>query len=344
MKKKILLLGYGKIGKYVYDCLTNYDIDIVDNSFDRDGSFGFGSNRHYYKADFSNLQIDLSPYDVIIGCVPAKFGYKMAEKAISCGKNYVDLSFCEEDIMQLNGLAIKNNCILIPDTGLAPGLTNLFVGNILKEKTKLNHCCIFVGGVAKSPFSPYGYAVTWSLEDLRQEFLRPAKHIVGGKICTGNPFDNTTVLKIKDVSMEAFLTDGLRTLLSEKDNVGFMAEYTLRWPGHISEAKRMIGDGTFIEELLYKCSNTEDTVVFHISADDIKYTSIIDACYDNNDDLITAMAQTTGLACCSFVRLVLEGYIQGYGVITPEQIGRDQKCFDFIINEFKRHGIWFDRT
>ena len=65
---------------------------------------------------------------------------------------------------------------------MKPGLTTLWVGRLLHlNNNKLDRVEMAVGGVSASPFNPYGYAVTWSLDDLQEEYIRPARFICGGK-------------------------------------------------------------------------------------------------------------------------------------------------------------------
>ena len=53
--------------------------------------------------------------------------------------------------------------------------------------------------------------------------------------------------------MEAFLSDGLRTLVETLPQVPRMEEKTLRWPGHVAAVRPLVERGTFLDEFRARC-------------------------------------------------------------------------------------------
>jgi len=342
-KKYILVLGNGQMGEYVADCL-GYDnlVDIVDKEV-RDCEI---KNRKYINGDFSKLdEIDFTFYDLIVSCVPAKFGFSVLKKCAQEGKNCVDLSFCKEDVFQLDELAKKNNCCIIPDAGLAPGLTNLFVGRELYKKKKLDNVEIYVGGVSQSPFEKYGYKITWSVEDLLEEYLRPARAIILNKIESFNPFATIINVDINGIKMESFLADGCRTLLRLKDRIRFLSERTLRWTGHMCQVGRLIDNNNFVEEIKKNCINGDDTVVFQIRFEEqwipIKDITMIYQNYSGCDSN-SAMRITTAGTCQFVSEMVLNDIFNEPGIHPLEHIGQNPIAFQFLIDKLKETGVYFE--
>jgi saccharopine dehydrogenase-like NADP-dependent oxidoreductase len=339
MKKKILIFGGGQIGEEVArDLAWDYDVSIVDKKY---RVTHIEKKIRYIAADYR--EADILAYDLIINCLPAAIGYEAASFAMRNRVDCVDVSFMKEDPFGLDGIAKWNNCILVPDAGLAPGLSNLFVGRQLGKYGKLRMADIFVGGISKSPFEPYGFKATWSVEDLMQEYIRPARYVSDHKIVTADPFKSVTCWRVNGVTLESFMADGLRTLLRKKDKIGSMFEQTLRWPGHMKAVKKLIDNGTFVKEIKEKCIFGEDTVVFQVRTqrtinDPFEWVTMI----DQGTNWLSAMSQCTGYTTAVVARLVIEGVYNRSGVRPLEEIGKNPIAFQFILDNLAERGIIFD--
>jgi len=345
--KKILILGNGAMGRVVYHKLSlNYDTYAADIRH----SGGWG--KFLYKLDFSSVAAiseliqKLNP-DIVVGCAPAKFGRNCMEAIVNCDVDYVDISFGDFDPFEFQW---KTKNLIIPDAGLAPGLTNLFVGRELFLRD-LSHIYIYmaVGGVSKSPFAPYGYAVSWSVEDMMSEFYRPARYVLDGNIYEELPleeFDKNFAEDLDEINidghtvmMESFISDGLRTLLRYKDKVFGMSERTLRWPGHIKSIKKLLEEGTFVETIKENCWKQDDTVVFNIKFMNDKEDKIITMVDHIFGD--TAMARTTAYTCAAVTDMILKGIYSEPGIHPLEDVGQNEEAFKFIIDSLRGSGIIF---
>jgi lysine 6-dehydrogenase len=70
----------------------------------------------------------------------------------------------------LSDKASKAGVTIIPDCGLAPGISNILVGHAAEKLDKVKTVHIMVGGFPEKPLKPLGYAITWSPESLIDEY------------------------------------------------------------------------------------------------------------------------------------------------------------------------------
>lgn len=313
---------------------------------DRHYVTGLSSDINFRKWDITNPadEFDFVNFDLVVGCLPSHLGFKALQYAISREANYVDLSFCAEDVSDLQAYAEENHVTCLVDCGLAPGLTNLVVGYMLsRENFKEVH--IKVGGFAQDAKRPMkGYSVTWSPEDLYEEYTRPARMISDGSVVTRPALSEVEPVNMGTGLLEAFNSDGLRTLLSYKDRVNHMTEKTLRWRGHaeiVEGMLRVLDKEEWVKWVKEKCTIAEDIVVFQIEfLDDIcsRYVTMI----DRDDGKTSAMSRTTAFACSAFAQVMLEGKVKNHGIITPEKLGEDREIFCSILSKLSAKGIDFD--
>jgi saccharopine dehydrogenase-like NADP-dependent oxidoreductase len=54
---------------------------------------------------------------------------------------------------------------------------------------------------------------------------------------------------------------------------------------------------------------------------------------------ISSMARTTGYTCTAAVNLIAKKMFTEKGVFPPELVGKDKKCFDFVMNYLKQRNV-----
>ena len=155
-------------------------------------------------------------------------------------------------------------------------------------------------------------------------------------------------------TLEAFYTDGVRTLHHTVKDVRNMWEKTLRYPGHAEKIKLLRDLGLFeepVRELTIKLLESKlsfpeikDLVLMNVKVkgrkedSNILYTySLLDH-YDRKEN-ITAMARTTAYTASILIKLLAKKAIQEKGVVPPEKLGMNDKLFDLIIGELRTKGI-----
>ncbi|MEK7704243.1 MAG: saccharopine dehydrogenase C-terminal domain-containing protein [Myxococcota bacterium] len=328
--KRIVVLGGGRQGRVVASELApDYDVTVADV---RAMTFKGVTCREVDLADAVAVEKLVGEFDLAVGALPAELGYAAARACVAARKSFVDVAFYPEDAATLHKDAKSAGVAIMPDCGLAPGISNLLVGRALAVR-KPRELHIQVGGVAADRTRPFGYVVTWSLDDLVDEFRRPARIRRGGKVVTLPAMSELEPIDIPGVgTLEAFLTDGLRTLLD--CDVPEMTEKTMRWPGHIAAIKPLLANGTLRQRLETECREGDDLVAFRVQVDKEIVTMV-----ERPQGGLSAMARTTALTCAAFARLAAEGGVRERGVVPPERIGRDAEAYRFVLDAMAKHGI-----
>jgi saccharopine dehydrogenase-like NADP-dependent oxidoreductase len=226
----------------------------------------------------------------------------------------------------------------MPDCGLSPGLSNLVIGRIGGRPRDVE---IRVGGIAAD--RRQDYVITWSVDDLIEEFVRPARIVRGGRRVTVEACSGVELVKVPGAGeLEAFYTDGLRTLL-DTCPARDMAEKTMRWPGHIARMVALREMGLFeprrralaadVLRACYTADPPKDLVVLDVQVDKRRATMV-----SRWRDGLTAMARTTALTCAVTARLVADGW-KGAGVLPLERVGTDAKAYEFMRRELAKRGV-----
>ena len=353
------------IGSFIAEELCNdFEVMVVDNN--KSTLNQIEKRNHRISAinfDVKNGIIEdiIANYDLAVNCLPGFMGFEMLKKIIQCKVSCVDISFMPENCLELSEFALENNCLVIPDAGVAPGLSNLIIGNIVANN-KIEEIQTMVGGLPKRKNPPWNYKAPFSPIDVIEEYTRPARIRINGKTEVREALSKKQRLEVEGIGeLEAFLTDGLRTLLDSKGSlseVPNLMEFTIRYPGHCDLIRKMISDGKFSNvnvkgkkitrkeetsgELFesWKLEEGEEEFTFMLilavpsEGNEISYTI-----YDEFTEGATSMARTTGLTACAFSRLVLENKIKEKGVICPETLGMNNIFYDYVLNYLRDRGI-----
>ncbi len=359
---KIAVLGAGMVGSAIaLDLAGEHDITCFDLSktslesiHSKDPSIHIAAtdlSDHRLYADF------LLPFDMVVTAVPGFMGFKTLEAVINAGKNVVDISFFPEDALSLNELAKKKNVTVITDCGVAPGMSNIILGRY-NELMRIDSFACYVGGLPVERKPPFQYKAPFSPVDVIQEYIRPARMVVNGEVVTKEALSDPEILEFDEIGpLEAFNTDGLRSLVETMKHIPNMKEKTMRYPGHIDIILAMQQAGFFdstplrinetdispleftsrllVDQWKLEPGEKEFTVMKVIITGEGKTIE-----YDLLDhyDPVTqtsSMSRTTGYTCTAVVNLVSKGLFREKGVFPPEFVGRDKECFDFILHYLK---------
>ncbi len=294
--------------------------------------------------------------DVVLLALPGSIGFEGLRGLVNAGYNVVDVSFFREDPEELREVARRNDITVIVDAGVAPGLSNLLVARA-RRVFNARRARVYVGGISRRPLPPLGIVPTWSVEDLIDEYLRPARMIVNGRVVAVNPLDAPVErIDVHGVgTLEYFPTDGLRSLLYTMSDMEELVEYTLRWPGHMDFIRKlgMLGflserhinvDGCPVipkdclaKTIEHNLPRADDLVVLLVAAegDDgaVLYQSVVHPRME-----WSAMSIATSTFQVATAILVAEGRI-GKGLIYPEQLGLNEQNTRFIIKFLEREGV-----
>ena len=346
---KILVLGGGAQGRVIArdlaHSLRDAQITVADLT---QATLPALDNLAWVEADLSEpatIARLLHDYDLGVGALPSRLGHGAMKAAIEAKRNLVDVSFAAEDALALDGPARAAGITIAPDCGLAPGLSHLLVGHLVARGGTPDEVMIMVGGVAEDPTRPYGYVVSWSLDDLLEEYTRPARIIRGGERAEVPAFSALERVRIDGVGeMEAFYSDGLRTLLDTLPGVREMGEKTLRWPGHAEAVMQLLKSGNLLDELRRRCiaSPPRDLVALSVRVSRggaSQEVTMVDH-FDPKSGL-TAMSRTTAFTASVVAQLAARSGFKDKGVQPLERIGSDERAYGFIIAEMESRGVRF---
>ncbi len=325
------------------------------------------------RADLSRrdqLEAVVDGADIAVGAVPGPLGFATLEAVIGAGVNVVDISFFEEDPFALDELARERGVIAVVDAGVAPGFDNMILGYQATVFEQVDRFACYVGGLPTARHWPFEYRAVFSPIDVIAEYCRPARLVEGGRVVTREALSERELLDVPGVgTLEAFNTDGLRTLL-RTTRVPFMKEKTLRFPGH-AEIMRILRATGFFDEtpvevggvrvrpvdvtsrLLFPAwqlgPGEEDMTVMRVEVEGIlqgrrrlRRFDLIDR-YDRVTGT-TSMARTTGYTCTGLVRAVADGLYTEPGIVPPERVGGAPGCFASVVRHLEERGVHFTET
>jgi saccharopine dehydrogenase-like NADP-dependent oxidoreductase len=369
---KAVQIGAGLVGQLITaDLMQDFEMTVVDLDEKAlkaiEGKYPGVKTAVASATDAAALGPVLADADIVTAGVPGKFGYEMMKTVIGLGKNLVDISFMAEDFEQLDGFAKEKGVTVIPDMGVAPGMSNFLMGRGAALLDEVEDAHIYVGGIPTKPVPPFNYQVTWSPKDCIEEFTRPVTVVRDGK---KEVLEATSGLHLRDFpgvgTLEAFYTDGLRSLAKniKAKNLG---EMTLRWPGHVEQMRLLRTMGLFEKEP--KILGGKEVVPLDVAADmlfplwkmepekgdrDLTVMEIDVHGFKESDEVTwswylldyfdektwnTSMSRCTGCSCSIFARAVAKGLVKEKGVLPAEKLAASDELYDFVISEQKKRRI-----
>ena len=354
--KKIFQVGAGLVGKTMaLDLSKNYELHLGDTNLDLLNEIkNQDQSIHIQKIDIQdkeNFCAWIADADIVLLAVPGFLGFEALRLIIECGKNVVDISFSPENVLSLNDLAIENDVCAVVDAGVAPGIPNFLLG-YWNEKIKVNSFDYMVGGLPKNPSPPYNYKAPFSPIDVIEEYTRPARMRINSQVVTKPALSDLEIFNFSEVGqLEAFNTDGLRSLLTTMTHIPNMKEKTLRYPGHAKLIQTMIDDGLFnnknfdstINRLFKDWKLKEDEPEFTILDINIFSDSknIHYHLYDETNDISksSSMARTTGFTATATINMLLNNLWRKKGVFPPELVGKNEQCIDFLLSYLSSRNV-----
>jgi len=367
---KIAVFGAGMIGRTMaLDLASSFDVTSFDlnekNLQMLKEKNSVIKTRQANLKDYGKYSEWLAGFDIVVTAVPGFMGYETLKSVISCKKNVADISFFPEDVLQLDRLAKENGVTVITDVGVAPGMSNLILGHYNDEMSVTSFEC-YVGGLPKVRKKPFEYKAPFSPVDVIEEYTRPARLKENGQVVTKPALSEREYMDFDEVgTLEAFNTDGLRTLLFTMPDIPNMKEKTLRYPVHVEFIIALKQAGFFDEEEIeingtrisplkfsskilfedWKLGEEEEEltvmkVIIHGEKKGMQKKiefNLLDH-YDSKTKT-SSMSRTTGYTCTAAVHLIAEKLFTERGVYPPELIGSDKKCFDFVINYLSQRGV-----
>ena len=370
----IIVLGAGMVGSAMAkDLSNNHNVLLTDlNASVLENVKNSFSSIETLQLDVTNdneLSNAVKDKDLVLSAVPGFLGYKTLEKIIRLKKDVVDISFFPENALDLTELAVENNVTAIVDCGVAPGMDNVILG-YYNETHKLESFECLVGGLPKEKKWPFCYKAPFSPIDVIEEYTRPARYVENGNLIVRPPLTDCEFIEFEKVgTLEAFNSDGLRSIIYTMPHIKDMKEKTLRYPGHV-EYVRVLKDSGFFSDEVSKDFNIspldftskilfkewkldpmeEEFTIMRVTLvgtdksgkkEQIIYDLYDEFCKETN---VSSMARTTGYTATAAVNLFLDGLFNEKGVFPPELVGKVSGCYDYFMNYLKERNINYKRT
>ena len=363
---KIAVLGAGMVGRAIAldlandHTVTSFDINVqnLEEVKKRNSSIQIAAADLFQFAEYENW---FSPFDIVVTAVPGFMGYKTLEAVINAGKNVVDISFFSEDALQLNERTKEKGVTAITDCGVAPGISNFIIGRYNEEMTIDSFEC-YVGGLPQHPKPPFNYKAPFSPVDVIQEYIRPARLVENGVVVIKPALSERELMHFDEVGeLEAFNTDGLRSLLFTMSHIPVMKEKTLRYPGHIDLIIALKEAGFFdttslrIKEVDISPLEFTSTLLVNewkLGTEEEEFTVMKVIVKGENKTIeynlldrydiaskTSSMARTTGYTCTAAVNLIAKKLFSEKGIFPPELVGKNKKCFDFVMHYLEQRKV-----
>ncbi len=373
---KVIVLGAGMVGSAMaIDMAKDHNVTLTDSS-------QIILNKVIQKCnalitqqlDVTNkeeLQQTIKQHDLVLCAVPGFLGFETLKAIIEAEKNVIDISFFAENSLELDALAKEKNVTAIVDCGVAPGMHNLILG-YHNEKMRLTDVECLVGGLPKEKKWPFYYKAPFSPIDVIEEYTRPARYVEAGKLVVKEPLTDCEYVEFDRVgTLEAFNSDGLRTIIHTMPDIPNMKEKTLRYPGHVEYIRVLKESGFFSEDKVevngieispleftskilfneWRLGETEEEItVMRITLkgenengqdEEVVYTLHDEYCKETQT---SSMARTTGYTATAAANMFIDGLFKEKGVFPPELIGKNEVCFNYIMKYLEDRNIHYVKS
>jgi len=376
--RQVCVLGGGRVGSLMARDLSQSEgfavrvADVSDDNLARVKADG----AEPFKADLSKpaeIRKAIADADLVVGAVPSFLGFQMLETVIDAGKDIVDISFFEEDPFALDGKAREKGVTAIIDCGIAPGTGNILLGHLVATLDRVERYRCYVGGLPALRTWPWEYKAPFCPDDVIEEYTRPTRLKERGEIVVRPALSDLELVDLPEIgTLEAFNTDGLRTLLVTVD-VPDLQEKTMRYPGHVDRMRALRETGFFGEEPIevpgtdgtvrvrprdftsqllfdaWRLGEDHDLVIERVMIDGIENGKLVRYTWDlldrrNPETGDTAMARTTGFTCTAALRALATGHWSEPGIVAPEVLGQNEACYRAILDDLAARGVTFRQT
>lgn len=367
---KITVLGAGMVGRAMaLDLAWNHDVTVLDHS--EANLAALRSRNDVIRTFHADLRQQehfadwLKDAELVLIAVPGFMGFDTVKGVIETGKNIVDISFFPENALELDALAKEKGVTVITDCGVAPGMSNYIIGRY-NEEMKIDAFEIYVGGLPKIRRKPFEYKAPFSPVDVIEEYTRPARIMENGHIVVRPALTELEWMEFEGLgTLEAFNTDGLRSLLFTMPHIINQKEKTLRYPGHVDriialrEAGFFSADPVMVNGVSVVPLDVTSRILFNewkLGEDEEELTvmkvimigegrTITYSMLDRYDPVtrISSMSRSTGYVATATINMLAAGLFNERGVFPPELVGKHKACFDFVLAYLQDRGVKWER-
>jgi lysine 6-dehydrogenase len=234
-----------------------------------------------------------------------------------------------DDFLALDELAKEHGVTVIPDCGVAPGMSNMLSGWGVSKLDRADFVEILVGGIPRERFQPWEYKAGFSPYDVIEEYVRPSRVVENGEIVIKEALSEPELIDFPGIgTLESFNTDGLRTLVETLD-VPTMRERTMRYPGHIALARAFRDTGLFSEEPI------------EVDGVQVVPRALLAKLLFPKWTFEPMEEAITGFTCTVVARMMMDGTLNTPGVFAPEMIATEDGILDAILAGLAERGVHY---
>lgn len=315
----------------------------------------------------SAVQAAAREVDAVVCAVPGLLGFETLRMLIEVGQKVADISFFPEDALQLDELAKQTGAIVVTDIGVAPGCDNLILGHHDAQMEVKRFECL-VGGLPVARTFPFQYKAAFSPGDVIEEYLRPARIYEHGREVIRPALSEPSYVDFPGIgTLEAFNTDGLRSLIQTMPHIPDMVERTLRYPGHrelmlafresgffsdeqidiggVSVSPRAFTSKVLFDSWRLQAGEPEFTVM-RVTVEGLENGKRARHVYHLEDrgdpaSQTSSMSRTTGYTCTGMLECLLDGAWDTVGVTPPELVARAAGLWPRVRSHLMERGVTY---
>jgi lysine 6-dehydrogenase len=369
---KVIVLGAGRVGRLIVRDLSedeSLEVTVADRRAELldevGGKLGCATACDDL-GDVDTVARLAGEHDLVVDALPGAMGLDAMRGVVRAGKPAVDISFMEEDPRCLDEEAKASGARILYDFGVAPGMSNLLCAASALELGAPRQIRVLVGGLPVVRRKPWEYAAPFSPADVIEEYIRPARIKVHGRIVERQALSGLEHVEFPELgTLEAFYTDGLRSLLDTIDCPS-MEEKTLRYPGY-ADRMLLLRDSGFLDDdpialngieviprdvtlkllepVWFLDERMDDFTVMRlqiVSGESSPYKRIRWNLLDYPDRARgeSSMSRTTGFPAALAARRMLDGALKlEPGVHPPEQAAGNSEFVERLLKDLESRGV-----
>lgn len=374
-RKSVVVLGAGMVGSAMaLDLASTFSVTSVDFSAQALARIAAANPAiRTVQADLrqaEEVKAQVAGADFVVNAVPGFMGFQTLRAIIEAGKNTVDISFMPENSLELDALAKEKGLTVVVDCGVAPGMPNYCIA-YWNARMQISECRYLVGGLPKTRTKPFEYKCPFSPVDVIEEYTRPVRIKRNGQVMTLPALSELEPVDFPEIgTLDAFNTDGIRTILDSLPNIPNITEKTLRYPGHVALVQALMRAGFFSKSplnvkgmevtpfdvttsILFNdwklAEGEEEFTVMRIEITGVLEGVNTKVVYDLLDRYCTrtkvsSMSRTTGYTATGTLNALAEGLITTKGVLPPEMLGQDERLFNYVLEYLKARNVVYHFT
>jgi lysine 6-dehydrogenase len=376
---KAILIGAGRMAEAVlydfaggrlFEAITVADVDLARaEELCRKRGRGLARAAAVDADDEAAARELIAGHDVCVSAAPFRCNPTLAQAAVTAGAHFVDMGGNNDAVaaeLALDGDAKAAAVAVVPDMGLAPGMTNVLAAALVGAFDEVNELRLRVGGLPREPRPPLGYALVFSPYGLINEYAEPCLVLQNGDAATVPPLTGVEELDFAPFGrLEAFHTSGGASTLpyTYRGRVRELDYKTIRYPGHCAGVKPLFDLGlasegeisvggvrvkprdVLAERLRAALPEGEDDVVLvrcwarGTVGGEERTASFELVDYADGASGLTAMQRATGFPVAAAAAALARGDIKKAGAFPPE-VAFEPETF---IAALERRGLKFSK-